>query len=53
MGQSKEAKAAVDRYRQRAEEMRDMALSAKSAAIKDEFQSLAKKYDKLADDVTD
>ena len=52
MAHSKEAKAAVDRYRKRAEEMRDMARSAKNLTTRGVFHSLASQYDKLAEDVT-
>ena len=42
----------TQRYRRRADELRDMARAAKDSGVQNEMLVLAQQYDKLADDVS-
>jgi len=51
MGSAKPPQTRIERYRERAKELREMAAAAKSPEAEDELLTLARQYEKLASDL--
>ena len=51
MGQARPPQSRIDRYRERAKELREMARAAKSPEVEGELLTLARQYEKLASDL--
>jgi len=52
MGSAKPPQSRIERYRERAKELREMAAKAKSPDTGDELLTLARQYEKLASDLS-